>query len=301
MLAEKLNRRGLFVGSEMLGCSVMPFLAGTMHSDALHSTAHAASSLLTGHDISTLISSRVMSLLRSSAQAAFFAKIKLFAIIAVMVLGTFAGGASAVRAIGLPTGWHLPSIKFNIGDWIRPMLRSVAPTPKLVADASATNAKVTPSRATRPTRPADFVGPTAVLAVRPTSSSRYAFASFDSGPMAYATSISSAALARNQVALLESGNAGPIDLTESATDGVTEFDLRTFVPPPTSAPSPIALLNVRSGDQVSAGTLAALGSAAAAAGDTRAVNLNQPAPEPANLLLVSAGAALLVVRRRETK
>ena len=48
MLAEKLSRRGMFAGSEMLGVSCVPFLAAQpiMSSSAVHTTTQAATSLL---------------------------------------------------------------------------------------------------------------------------------------------------------------------------------------------------------------------------------------------------------------
>lgn len=289
MLAEKLSRRGMFVGSEMLGVSCVPAFFAThelMSASAVHQTSHAASSLLTGHDISTLISSRVMALLSSSAKVAFFAKIKFAAAALVLVTTMMAGGARAIEKIGvtLPFNLHLPSLRFNMTDWIRPMLRSLTPTPKVIADASSnTDSNVQVATANREPRYVVLSTPAGY------QSNNIAYASFD-------TSVSNVAMIhsandRNFIASgarVFSDPVGPVDLTEPDNELANDSN------------GSLTLLNSRSSSNGIALTdeLVTLGPT------TRRVQTNvAPTPEPSSVLLLGSGALIFsrVVRKRRAK
>ncbi len=135
MLAAQLSRRGIFVGGEMLGIAAAPVMLQMMGEHAIHSTAHAAVGLTNGHDITALISGRVMGLMKLSAQTAIFAKIKFLAVIAVLASTMLAGSAQAMRG-SMPQileKLHLPSLKFDMSRWLKPMIRSLLPENRVIA------------------------------------------------------------------------------------------------------------------------------------------------------------------------
>lgn len=284
MLAEGLSRRGMFINAEMLGASAfVPVIGNFLGRDggaAAHATAHAASSLFTGQDATQIITERVMSLVRRSAKAVLFAKIKLALILIFGATTLLAGSAQAVRAIAPNFHLSLPSIRFNVGDWIRPMLRSFTGTPKITAVASKSNSSRTNSNSTGQIQ-FDGTFASASLLPRHVDSGNVIFASLDT------TDADNVPLA--MMFPVSNEPVGPIDLTDSdamftvstvtreawmgnGTLAVTHYGTESFSVDATGR-------LIRHGPLVS----------------------TSPTPEPASLMVLVLGGGLLIRRRGERK
>ena len=278
MLAESLSKRGLFINAEMLGASAfVPLIGNFLGRDGAHATAHAASSLVTGQDVTQIITERVMSLVRRSAKAVLFAKIK-FALVLMIGATTFlAGSAQAVRAIAPSLHLSLPSLKFNVGDWVRPMLRSFTSAPKITASAQPVKSHHAGDNQTGVVR----FGMLADASLLPQNATegKITFASFD---------VSGAADAVPVAMLLPVGNEpiGPIDLTSG------NATLSTAVANGTLMGDGTVVMPQFGGEFLSVDSAGRLITRRSGFGAT------SPTPEPASLMVLALGGGLLFRRRK---
>ncbi|CAN5378754.1 hypothetical protein BH09PLA1_BH09PLA1_24250 [soil metagenome] len=147
MLQQSLSRRGIFVGGEMLGIASPLFMYHMMGGHLAAPTAHAAATITAGHDITAIVSTRVMALLNSSAKVALFAKIKFLSVILVMMTTMLAGSVKAVQTISTHN-LSLPKLNLDVTQWLKPMLRTLLPDRKIVAQADPAPAATHADRVT---------------------------------------------------------------------------------------------------------------------------------------------------------
>jgi hypothetical protein len=135
MLAQKLSRRGIFVGGEMLGLASIPYLQSVLGGSLAKSTAAAAVGINGGRDVTAIVSTQVMSLVRGASYAAIISKIK-FLVVAIVMFSTLAAGAAQTVHTLVTKKFDWPKINFDISEWIKPMFKTGVTAPKLTADAT---------------------------------------------------------------------------------------------------------------------------------------------------------------------
>jgi RNA polymerase sigma factor (sigma-70 family) len=130
MLAKRLAKRGLNISTSALPAMLEFTVRSTALGPLIHSAASASMGAALGAGASgstngaALASAKVIAIARTAARAVVFAKLKYAVALAIVTLGlAFSAGGAVSRLKQL----DLRSILPNVGDWIRPLLRSFMP------------------------------------------------------------------------------------------------------------------------------------------------------------------------------
>jgi RNA polymerase sigma factor (sigma-70 family) len=107
LLAERLRGRGMNFNPVLLPMMLGAAVRGTVSHAMFAATSRAAAAVAAGHDGVGLVSSRVIRLTRRAAAAAFFGKLKIAAVMVLLLSTVLAAGA---RAVGVLPHLDLQSI-----------------------------------------------------------------------------------------------------------------------------------------------------------------------------------------------